>query len=38
METAITNEMAAEFYQATRRYKPEDSRLHTPRRQNFKSQ
>jgi hypothetical protein len=31
-----TSEMLVSFYQTTRRYSPEDSRLHTRRRENLK--
>jgi hypothetical protein len=37
MEAARTSETLANFYQTTRRYNPEDSHLHTSRRENFKS-
>jgi hypothetical protein len=36
-ETAGTSETLVNFYQTTRRYNPEDSHLHTYRRQNLKS-
>jgi hypothetical protein len=34
MEAASTSETSANFYQTTRRNKPEDSHLHTHRREN----
>jgi hypothetical protein len=37
MEAARTSETLVNFYQTTRRYNPEDSRLHTHRRENLKS-
>jgi hypothetical protein len=37
MEAARTSETLANFYQTTRRYNPEDSHLHTHRRENLKS-
>jgi hypothetical protein len=37
MEAAGTYEMPVNFYQTTRRYNPEDSRLHTRRSENLKS-
>jgi hypothetical protein len=37
MEAASTSETSINFYQTTRRYNPEDSRLHTLRRENLKS-
>jgi hypothetical protein len=37
METARTSETLVNFYQTTRRYNPEDSQLHTHRRENLKS-
>jgi hypothetical protein len=37
METARTSETLVNFYQTTRRYNPEDSNLHTHRRENLKS-
>jgi hypothetical protein len=37
MEAARTSETLVNFYQTTRRYNPEDSHLHTPRRENLKS-
>jgi hypothetical protein len=37
MKAAITFETSVNFYQTTRRYNPEDSCLHTRRRQNLKS-
>jgi hypothetical protein len=37
MEAARTSETLVNFYQTTRRYNPEDSHLHTRRRENFKS-
>jgi hypothetical protein len=36
MEAAITSETSLNFYQTTRRYNPEDSHLHTRRRENLK--
>jgi hypothetical protein len=36
-EAASTSETSVKFYQTTRHYKPEDSLLHTRRRENFKS-
>jgi hypothetical protein len=36
-EAASTSEMFVNFYQTTRRYNPEDSHLHTRRRENLKS-
>jgi hypothetical protein len=38
MEAASTYETPVNFYQTTRRNIPEDSRLHTRRRENLKSQ
>jgi hypothetical protein len=38
MTAASTPETSVNFYQATRRYNPEDSHLHTRRRENLKSQ
>jgi hypothetical protein len=35
MEAASMSETSANFYQITRRNNPEDSRLHTPRRENL---
>jgi hypothetical protein len=37
MEAACTPETLVNFYQTTQRYVPEDSRLHTRRRENLKS-
>jgi hypothetical protein len=37
MEAARTSETLVNFYQTTRRYNPEDSNLHTRRRENLKS-
>jgi hypothetical protein len=37
-EEASTSETAVNFYQTTRRTNPEDSHLHTRRRENLKSQ
>jgi hypothetical protein len=37
MEAASTSEKLANFYQTTRRYNPEDSHLHTRRRENLRS-
>jgi hypothetical protein len=37
MEAARTSETAVNFYQTTRRNNPEDSNLHTHRRENLKS-
>jgi hypothetical protein len=37
METAKTSETLVNLYQSTRRYNPEDSHLHTHRRENLKS-
>jgi hypothetical protein len=37
MEAARTSETLVNFYQATRLYNPEDSRLRTHRRENLKS-
>jgi hypothetical protein len=37
MDAASTSETSANFYQTTRRYNPEDSHLHTRRRENLKS-
>jgi hypothetical protein len=36
MEAVSTSEMSVNFYQTTRRNIPEDSRLHTRRRENLK--
>jgi hypothetical protein len=36
-EAAGTSETLVNFYQTTRRYNPEDSHLHTHRRENLKS-
>jgi hypothetical protein len=37
MEAASTSETTVNFYQTTRRNNPEDSHLHTHRRENVKS-
>jgi hypothetical protein len=37
MEAARTSETLVNFYQTTRCYNPEDSNLHTQRRENLKS-
>jgi hypothetical protein len=37
METASTSETSVNFYQTTRRYNPENSHLHTRRREYLKS-
>jgi hypothetical protein len=37
MKAASTSETLVNFYQTTRRYNPEDSHLHTHRRENLKS-
>jgi hypothetical protein len=37
MEAARTSETLVNFYQTTRRYNPEDSHLHSHRRENLKS-
>jgi hypothetical protein len=37
MEAARTSETLVNFYQTTRCYNPEDSTLHTHRRENLKS-
>jgi hypothetical protein len=37
MDVASTSETLVNFYQTTRRYNPEDSHLHTRRRENLKS-
>jgi hypothetical protein len=37
MEAASTSETLVNFYQTTWRYNPEDSYLHTRRRENLKS-
>jgi hypothetical protein len=37
MEAVQTSETLVHSYQSTRRYNPEDSHLHTDRRENFKS-
>jgi hypothetical protein len=37
MEAVSTSKMSVNFYQTTRRNKPEDSQLHTRRRENLKS-
>jgi hypothetical protein len=36
MEVTSTSEMSVNFYQITRRYNPEDSRLHSRRRENLR--
>jgi hypothetical protein len=36
-EAESTSETSVNFYQTTRRYNPEDSHLHTRRRENLKS-
>jgi hypothetical protein len=36
MEAASTSETSVNFYRTTRRYNPEDSHLHTRRRENLK--
>jgi hypothetical protein len=36
MEAARTSETLVNFYQTTRHYNPEDSHLHTHRRENLK--
>jgi hypothetical protein len=36
MEAAIASETSVNFYQTTRHYNPEDSHLHTRRRENLK--
>jgi hypothetical protein len=38
MEAASTSETSVNFYQTTQRCNPEDSHLHTRRRENPKSQ
>jgi hypothetical protein len=38
MEATSTSETLVNFYQTTRHYNPEDSRLHTRRRVNLKSE
>jgi hypothetical protein len=38
MEAVSTSETLVNFYQTSRRNNPEDSRLHTRRRENLKSQ
>jgi hypothetical protein len=38
MEAASTSETSVNFYQTTRRNNPEDSHVHTHRRENLKSQ
>jgi hypothetical protein len=37
MEATSTFETSENFYQTTRRYNPEDSHIHTRRRENLKS-
>jgi hypothetical protein len=37
MEAASASETSVNVYQTTRRYNPEDSHLHTRRRENLKS-
>jgi hypothetical protein len=37
MEASKTSETSVNFYHTTRRYNPEDSHLHTRRRENLKS-
>jgi hypothetical protein len=37
MEVASSSETSVNFYQTTRRYNPEDSHLHSRRRENLKS-
>jgi hypothetical protein len=37
MDAARTSETLVSFYQTTQRYNPEDSHLHTHRRENFQS-
>jgi hypothetical protein len=37
MEATSTSETSVNFYETTRRYNPEDSHLHTRRRENLKS-
>jgi hypothetical protein len=37
MKAARTSETSVNFYQTTQRYNPEDSHLHTRRRENLKS-
>jgi hypothetical protein len=37
MEAARTSETLLNFYHTTRRYNPEDSHLHTHRRENLES-
>jgi hypothetical protein len=37
MEAASTSETSVNFYRTTRHYNPEDSHLHTRRRENLKS-
>jgi hypothetical protein len=37
MEAAQASETLVNFYQSTRRYNPEDSHLHTHRRENLRS-
>jgi hypothetical protein len=36
MEAASTSETSVNLYQSTRRYNPEDSHIHSHRRENFK--
>jgi hypothetical protein len=38
MEAANTSETSVNFYRTTRRNNPEDSHLHTRRRENLRSQ
>jgi hypothetical protein len=37
LEAGTTSETLVNFYQTTRRYNPDDSNLHTHRRENLKS-
>jgi hypothetical protein len=37
MDAASTSETSVNFYETTRHYNPEDSHLHTRRRENLKS-
>jgi hypothetical protein len=37
MEAVSASETSVNFYQTTRRYNPDDSHLHTRRRENLKS-